>query len=120
MKKGFTLVELTAVIIIVGMISIIGIASLNRRVNQKKDEISEAMQNIINASADIYMDYNPENYRKIEGNIYCIKLRDLVDMDILQSPITDPVTKNVVSEDKYVKVEIGNNYTIVSACTEKR
>ncbi len=122
MKKGFTLIELTAVIILIASISILGIVSINRNVNMKKNDISDAMQQIINASADIYMGYSIENYPKKYGDVYCIKLNKLTDLDILQSPIIDPVTKETIAEDKFIRIEISSStiYSLVDTCTEKR
>ncbi len=123
MKKGFTLVELIAVVILIAAISVLGITLINKNVNRKKAEISDAMMKIINSSAEVYMSYNPSNYKKTNGNIYCIKLSTLVELEILQSPIQDPVTKNNIDENKYVKVEVNNSqykYNIEDECTEKR
>lgn len=123
MKKGFTLVELTAVVILIALISILGFAIINNSINSKKNEISETMNQIIYEASSIYMEYNPNNYLKVDDNVYCIKLSDLTDLDLLTKPLIDPITNKEISLNKYVKVEVNAEeylYSIVDNCTEKR
>ena len=122
-KKGFTFVELTAVVILLALISILGFNIITKSINNKKQDISDAMNKIIYEASNIYMGYNPNKYNKVDGNIYCIKLNDLTDLELLSDPIIDPITNKNISLDKYVKVEVNVNeylYDIVDSCTEKR
>ena len=123
MKKGFTLIELTAVIILIALISVLGFTLISNNINSKKDEISEAMNKIIFEASNIYMGYNQKNYLKIDDNIYCIKLSNLIDLDLLSKPLIDPVSNEEISLDKYVKIEVNAEeylYSVVDDCTEKR
>ena len=123
MKKGFTLIELTAVIILIALISILGFTLISNNINSKKDEISETMNKIIFDASNIYMGYNPNNYLKTDDNIYCIKLSELTDLDLLSKPLVDPVSNEEISLNKYVKVEVNAEeylYSIVNECIEKR
>jgi len=122
-KKGFTFVELTAVVILLALVSVLAFNIITKSVNSKKNDISDAMNKIIYEASSIYMGYNPNNYSKIDGNVYCIKLGDLTDLELLNDPIIDPVTNKNISLNKYVKVEVNVNnylYNIVDSCTEKR
>lgn len=122
-KKGFTFVELTAVVILLALVSVLAFNIITKSVNSKKNDISDAMNKIIYEASSIYMGYNPNNYSKIDGNIYCIKLGDLTDLELLNDPIIDPVTNKNIPLNKYVKVEVNVNdylYDIVDLCTEKR
>jgi len=122
-NKGFTLVELTAVIIILAVISLIGFSYINNMVASKENELSEAFNKIVFDATDIYVSYNPSNYPMIDSNVYCVKLNELTDMEILTAPLKDPVTNKEVSLDKYVELEVNVNeyiYNIKDTCTEKR
>jgi len=95
----------------------------SNNINSKKDEISEAMNKIIFEASNIYMGYNQKNYLKIDDNIYCIKLSNLIDLDLLSKPLIDPVSNEEISLDKYVKIEVNAEeylYSVVDDCTEKR
>lgn len=122
-KKGFTLVELTAVVIILALVSILGFSYINNVISTKKDDLSDAFNKIVVEAAKIYVSYNPNNYMMEDGNLYCIKLSELIDYELLSSPLIDPVTNKQISEDKFVKMEVNVDeylYSIVDTCTEKR
>ena len=122
-NKGFTLVELTGVVIILALVSLLGYSYITNAVSSKKDDFSEAFNKIIIDATNIYIGYNPNNYSKVDGNVYCIKLSELIDYEILSKPLVDPVTNEEVSLDNYVKLEVNVDeyiYTIENSCTEKR
>ena len=121
MKKGFTLVELLAVIIILGLLTIIAIPSIIGILNNEKENISNSMKNIIINASSLYIEDNSGVYPKVNNNVYCIKLESLVNDNRLSKPLKDPVTNKEIDLNKYVKVSIINdlyNYDIVDICTE--
>lgn len=121
MKKGFTLVELLAVIIILGLLTIIAIPSIVGILNNEKENISDSMKNIIINASSLYIEDNSGVYPKVNNNVYCIKLESLVNDNRLSKPLKDPVTNKEIDLNKYIKVSIINdlyNYDIVDICTE--
>lgn len=121
MKKGFTLVELLAVIIILGLLTIIAIPSIVGILNNEKENISDSMKNIIINASSLYIEDNSGVYPKVNNNVYCIKLESLVNDNRLSNPLKDPVTNKEIDLNKYIKVSIINdlyNYDIVDICTE--
>lgn len=122
-NKGFTLIELTAVVIILALISFIGFSYITNQVNSKKQQLSDAFNKVVYDASDIYVSYNENNYPMIDGNVYCIKFNELIDYEILTTPLVDPITNKEVSLDNYVKLEVNVDeflYEVVQTCTEKR
>ena len=97
---------------------VMAIPSILGLINNKKDEISDAMNEIIYSATQLYMQDN--NYSKTNGNVYCIKLEKLVDKNYLNNPLIDPVTNNEIDLSKYCKVSIDDkiNYSITDECVE--
>jgi len=123
MKRGFTLVELIAVVIILAIISLIGFSYINNIVANKEKELSDTFNKIVFDATDIYISYNQKKYSMIDGNVYCIKLKELTDMEILTEPLIDPITNEEVSLEKFVELEVNVDeylYDIKDSCTEKR
>ena len=58
MKKGFTLVELLAVMVIIGMVSILMLPKILERFENKKIEISNEAKELLYVAADQYMKIN--------------------------------------------------------------
>jgi len=122
MKKGFTLVELISVIALVALVFILVIPGISSLINNKKDDISSTMNEVLYNSAKLYMS-NDNIYPILNENVYCIKLESLIDKEYLTNPIIDPVNQNEISKDKYVKVSVMDNrynYSISNECEEFR
>lgn len=124
-NKGFTLVELLAVLVLVAALTLIAVPSIINYVNESKDEISDATQKLIYSGAELYIDSRPNEYEKEVGNRFCVTLQDIVDAKYLTAPILDSVSGEEIDLNKFVKINYiyDNNleyskfdYEIVDTC----
>ncbi len=118
MKKGFTLIELLGVITLLGVIILIVFPIVLKQINTAKKEINNANDAIIIEAAKDYMADNINDYKKIEGNTYCINLDTLLNsqylnMNLKNTDLTD------IDNARIVKATYTNNfnYEIVDECT---
>ena len=58
MKKGFTLVELIVVIVLLSLITIFTFPSINKTIQNRKEEMYNIQVNNIKASAENYINKN--------------------------------------------------------------
>ncbi len=89
MKRGFTLVEMLAVVVILGLVLIIAIPQIQNEVANKKTAVHETTLRMIYDAAELYVTADSHTYKKEVGNTYCIHLQDLVDKELLEEPITN-------------------------------
>ena len=97
------------VIIIIGMLLILAIPNIANLIQDEEANISDAMNKVIIEAAELYVSQNNGIYIKTEGNVYCIKLQELIDNEYLSSPLKDPKTKKEINTNNFVKVHIENN-----------
>lgn len=112
MKKGFTLIELISVIIIMGLIIITVIPSVLNQVKGKEEDISITSEKIIKLATLNYIDKNSNIYPKTydpDSDGYCIKLEDIVNAGELQSPLKDTASGNEIPLNIYMKIMV-NEY----------
>lgn len=108
MKKGFTLVELICVVVILTLLFILAIPSISNLINNEENNISSNMEDIIKNAAALYVsDYN---YLKNDGSVYCIEINELINNNYLSNPLKDPITGDLVDtlKNKYVRVWVSN------------
>ena len=92
MKKGFTLVEVMAVVIVLSVIAVVSFTSLTKSIKdaQIKEE-KTFVTNVTNASST-YIETNLDNIDELKevGEEYIFTLNDLIEGDYLPSDISNP------------------------------
>jgi len=88
-KRGFTLVEMLAVISFIGVLLIIIVPSILGLINQRTTEIEGIFTETVETATNLYIDKYGRDYRLIEGDIYCIPVQDLIKEDFLKDEILE-------------------------------
>ena len=114
-KNGFSLVELLAVVVILGILSVITIVSYNRYIKSARKQKEEQMKNNAIMAAKSYLQANKQYFPKNVGSMQNIQLKDLIDnnylkvsdftcetgMDSCGNPESDYVIVTKESNNKY-------------------
>ena len=118
MKKGFTLVELLGVIVLLGVLTLVMFPILLNQINKSKQGINDATSTMIYEAAKDYMNDNQNTYPKKENISYCIPLVTLVTNNYLSETIKDENMDNI-NLSKKVKVTTNNSYKfeLLDECT---
>ncbi len=109
MKRGFTLIEMLAVIIIIGLISTLVAPAVINQISNSRKEVSDVTKSMIFSSAELYMTSHENDYPKLSGNTYCIKLEVIASQGNLSTPIKDYASGKEIPLTKVVKTKV-NNY----------
>lgn len=102
-KKGFTMVELLAAIVILGILSITAIASVTRLVSKSKDEQIVHQEKTAIMATQSYFQANKDELPKAIGESRKIPLSKLKSTNYLKNNIKNADGKSCM-EDSYVKV----------------
>lgn len=119
--RGFTLIEMIAVVGIIALISLISFPAIINQLGEKREEISETTKTIIFNAADLYFSDHQSEYPKTIGESYCITLDSLVSNGMINSPITDYSTGDEIPLNWGVKTTINtfleySDYNLVEKC----
>lgn len=129
MKKGFTLVELIGVMVILGLMVLVGVPAMTRTLrNTNDDEYNRALTDLYLAT-ESYIEVNRKNFPILDnagGDVY-ISLNELKNAGYLRANITNPKTEKVFDYKNAVRVfrnldgtldyEYNNNYYGVDGYT---
>ena len=124
-NRGFTLIELLAVVTIIALISIIAIPNITKNIKDKKNEISEANQQLLAAATDTYIENNPTRFEysyEANGSTYCIPIQTLIDNGVLETPFKNVNGQEIDYSNQvqatYQAQYNSFSYQIVENCTE--
>lgn len=120
MKKGFTLIEVIGVVVLLGAIALIAYPTITKVMNDTKGKIDSATTQIITSSADLYLE---QKNCTISERTCCIVINNIVQEGLLKTPLKDS-KGNDIDLTKGVKVAITRtngiykkNFTIENNCT---
>lgn len=117
-KKGFTLVELLGVIIILTIIISLVLPKITSAVKSKQSDVENVNKKIIYAAVELYLK-NIYDLDEIEvGSKFCVEIRSLEEKNYLKD-VKNIYTKESIS-DKAVLAEYNNGffYTIYDSLEE--
>lgn len=107
-KNGFTLIELIAVIAIIGLLLTMVTPKLMENFNDKKSRLYDATIKEIERLSSLYLTDNPDLYNDISNNGYVnITIEMLCEGKYLSCPINNPKDNSDI--DGYVKVTYVDN-----------
>lgn len=124
-NKGFTLIELMGVIIIIALVTLIATPNIVNQINTTSNEVSKTQLAIIEAAADNYLSNHTSQYPATAGRVYCLTLQELIEDNMLIDPIVDVQTQEIISNDRVLQATVKNTtyeYKLLDAketCTAK-
>lgn len=111
--KGFTLIELIGVVVILGILMILVFPSILNNIKKAKNNITETEKEVLMSATKLYIEENQNQYRTYNGSKYCITVEELY----TQNKIQKELFQNV-GNDTVVQVTTQNNYTDYKIITD--
>lgn len=129
-KNGFSLIELLAVILILGVISSIGVVEYIKIGSDEKKKEYNNLKEIIEENAKLLVNENEELCKGIENKTFeensdiCkFSYKELVKNNLMDEGTINPLTnKNISEEDYYIIVSNNNGkykYTLKQLSNDK-
>lgn len=104
-NKGFTLIEMLMVVLILGMLTLLLVPTINSLIERNENDNLKFMQESIKIAAQNYASDNKfELFNTCDDNGIKVTLEQLVDEGYLSSPIKNPKTKEDISLANEVNV----------------
>ena len=103
MKKGFTLVELLAVLVILGVITLVAVPSIIRTNEKSTERDYQEFTKTVENAAEIYMETHIDK-KPSPGNYKAVTAQELKEKGFINSNLVNPNTKKSIKNDDYVIV----------------
>ena len=110
-KKGFTLVELLGVIIMIGALILVVATPIVSQINKQKVKLDDASLNLIYSTTETYIDKNKNSYPLKNNAVYYITLKQLLDSKFIEEEFIKTYSTDVLSKKSIIKVTVnGDTY----------
>lgn len=107
-KNGFTMIELLAVITLLGIVMVVAIPNVSRLIEKSKESKMESNKNTLLIATKSYLQANKDQYPKSIGEVKKIEANVLKSSGFLKEDITDGNKKSCMA-DSYVNVQKKSN-----------
>lgn len=114
-KKGFTLIELIAVVALIAVTGLVVVISVSSMLKSQKDKDYKLYVDTILNSAELYVEQHRISYpelNEVNDSIY-ITVSDIIGANLLNADLKNPKTDEVISGDTRIKVTIGENNILI-------
>ena len=116
MKNGFTLVELLAILAILGAIVLVSVPSIISTNKKSQEQNYDQYTTNIENATEIYIETHPDRYATLKttnNTTVTINTEDLVASGVIQGTLTNPKTNvQVINEASSVTVKNQNGTLI--------
>lgn len=102
-NRGYTLLEVLGVIVILAVLTTVVFPSLINFIKKSSDEIDEYSMKLISNAADLYIKARKDSYIEYNDNKYIIDVQDLIDEGNFPESIKKSDIENI--KDKCIQVE---------------
>ena len=92
-NKGFTMVELLAVITVLGILSTVAIVAVSRYIYQARDDSYDSMLSAAYEATQTYVMEKGLDNKLLSGAVLSVNINQLIENDLMEKPI-NPQTHN--------------------------
>lgn len=101
-KKGFTMVEMLGIVVVIALISIFSFPMITTLSNQSKQKKYDNFLSVLNNAADTYIELNFEKYNNLTAQY--ISVKKLVEEGLINENLVNPNTKLKVTDEDGIVV----------------
>jgi len=109
-NKGFTLIEILAVVTIIGLIFILVIPKITTSLKNKKSDVDTTTTNLVLSATKLYVSDHSSKFEKTDGNVSCMPLRELVDKGYLDGPVKNVTDDKDITNGKSVRITYNKGF----------
>ena len=109
-NKGFTLIEILAVVTIIGLIFILVIPKITTSLKNKKSDVDTTTTNLVLSATKLYVSDHSSKFEKTEGNVSCMPLRELVDKGYLDGPVKNVTDDLDITNSNSVRITYNKGF----------
>ncbi len=120
-KKGFTLVEVLGVVVLIAIIFLISYTTILNHFKRSQDKIDENTFSLLKSATKDYMNDNKDDYPENNKNVFCIDVNTLIDNNYIDEDTVVSKDNKLLAKIMQVSYKDSDyEYELVDSCKERK
>jgi len=114
-KKGFTLIELVAVVALLSIVGLVVVISVNKQLNNQEKRKYEIYRESILEAAELYVEPRRNMFPELSklGDSTYITAKDIISANLLDSELENPKTNGPIDQNTRIKITVGKDNILI-------
>ncbi len=109
-NKGFTLLELLGVVLIIGFLLLVVVASVTNVMNSSRQKLVDVQLKALENAAETYVASKPNLIPKLRSETTTIFLYNLKHAGLVEKEVRHPVTEELLPDDMIIEIHRDGNF----------
>ena len=120
-KKGFTLVEVLGVVVLIAIIFLISYTTILNHFKRSQDKIDENTFSLLKSATKDYMNDNKDDYPENNKNVFCIDVNTLIDNNYIDEDTVVSKDNKLLAKIMQVSYKDSDyEYELVDSCKKRK
>ena len=114
-KRGFTLIELVAVVALLSLVGIVVVININKQLNNQEKKEYEIYRESILEAAELYVEPRRNLFPSLSklGDTTYITVKDIISANLLDSGLENPETNSLIDQNTRIKITVGKDNILI-------
>lgn len=114
-KRGFTLIELVAVVALLSIVGLVVVISVNKQLDNQEKRKYEIYRESILEAAELYVEPRRNMFPELSklGDSTYITAKDIISANLLDSELENPKTNGPIDQNTRIKITVGKDNILI-------
>ena len=114
-KRGFTLIELVAVVALLSIVGLVVVISVNKQLDNQEKRKYEIYRESILEAAELYVEPRINIFPELSklGDSTYVTAKEIISVNLLDSDLENPKTNSPIDQNTRIKITVGKDNILI-------
>lgn len=114
-KRGFTLIELVAVVALLSIVGLVVVISVNKQLDNQEKRKYEIYRESILEAAELYVEPRRNMFPELSklGDSTYVTAKEIISVNLLDSDLENPKTNSPIDQNTRIKITVGKDNILI-------
>ena len=114
-KRGFTLIELVAVVALLSIVGLVVVISVNKQLDNQEKRKYEIYRESILEAAELYVEPRRNMFPELSklGDSTYVTAKEIISVNLLDGDLENPKTNGPIDQNTRIKITVGKDNILI-------